>query len=134
MEIIIEFVLQFLIELFYQLLAEICCEFGTRWLSDSFKGRRVQNPFLAALGYFILGSSVGAISLLIVHSSLIHSSALRLVNLILVPLIAGLVMLLIGFLRQKKGQPLVRLDRFTYGFIFAFGMALVRFIYATKPA
>ena len=39
-------------------------------------------------------------------------------------------MVLVGRVRQKKGQNLVRLDRFGYAFVFAFAMALVRFIWA----
>jgi len=37
-------------------------------------------------------------------------------------------MAMIGKIRGKRGQNLVRLDRFGYAFIFAFLMALVRFI------
>jgi hypothetical protein len=39
-------------------------------------------------------------------------------------------MMLLGWFRLKKGQELVRLDRFGYAFVFAFAMALVRFIWA----
>ena len=42
----------------------------------------------------------------------------------------GLVMMMIGRARLKKGQSLVRLDQFGYAFTFAFAMALVRFIWA----
>jgi len=71
--------------------------------------------------------------LFIVRSTLIHSCALRVLNLFLTPLLAGLVMALIGLLRPRKGPYRVRLDGFGYGFIFAFGMALMRFLFGVRP-
>jgi hypothetical protein len=132
-EIIVEVILQFIFEILLQLLAEVFCELGLRPVTEMFKGRRVQNPWLASVGYLLVGAAVGGLSLLLFKSSMIHNSFLRIVNLVVTPILAGLVMVAIGHLREKRGQQLVRLDRFGYGFIFAFGMALVRFLYATKP-
>jgi hypothetical protein len=39
-------------------------------------------------------------------------------------------MMLVGKLRLKRGQNIVRLDQFGYAFVFAFAMALVRFTWA----
>jgi hypothetical protein len=46
------------------------------------------------------------------------------------PLLVGGGMMILGRLRESKGQQLVRLDRFGYAFVFAFSMALVRFFFA----
>ena len=134
MELFIEVVLQFVFEFFLQLLAEVFSEIGFHSLSQFFESRRIQNPWIASAGYFFLGAVVGGISLLIFKATLIHSPMMRVANLFLTPVLVGLAMVLIGWLRRKKGLELVRLDRFGYGFLFAFGMALVRFLYATKPA
>jgi hypothetical protein len=48
----------------------------------------------------------------------------------LVPALAGLTMAALGAWRQRRGQELIRLDRFAYAFIFAFVFSLVRFIWA----
>ena len=40
-------------------------------------------------------------------------------------------MMLIGKWKEGREKPLVRLDRFGYAFAFAFGMALVRFFFAS---
>ena len=133
MEFILEAILQIFYELVLQLLAEVFAEIGFQSLAEVFKQRRIQNPWLASVGYFLLGALAGGVSLLIFKSTMIHSPAIRMVNLFLTPILAGLVMVLIGYLRQKKGRGLVRLDRFGYGFLFAFGMALVRFLYASRP-
>ena len=37
-------------------------------------------------------------------------------------------MMLVGRLRDRRGSALVKLDRFGYAFIFAFAMAIVRFV------
>ena len=133
MEFILEAILQILYELVLQLLAEVFAEIGFQSLAEVFKQRRIQNPWLASIGYLLLGALAGGVSLLIFKSTMIHSPAIRMVNLFLTPILVGLVMVLIGYLRQKKGRGLVRLNRFGYGFLFAFGMALVRFLYASRP-
>jgi hypothetical protein len=46
------------------------------------------------------------------------------------PVIAGLVMSLIGSVLRKRDKNVVRIESFTYGFVFAFGMAAVRFFVA----
>ena len=51
------------------------------------------------------------------------------VSLSIAPLLAGLVMSAIGSIRRGRGMPVIRLDSFAYGFIFAFGMALIRFLF-----
>ena len=132
MEEIFEVVLQFIFELMLQLIFEVFSEMGLHSLDAVFE-RPVRHPWLASLGYFLLGAAAGGISLLAIRTSLIHHPSARLVNLFLTPVLAGLVMFSIGRWRQKQGRELVRLDRFGYGFLFAFGMALVRFLYATRP-
>ena len=72
----------------------------------------------------------GGLSLWIFPTSPIHEPLFRQINLIVTPVALGLVMMLIGKIRLKKGQDLVRLDQFGYAFVFAFAMALVRFIWA----
>ena len=134
MEFILEVILQCCFEFLLQLFTEVFCELGFQSFAEVFKDRRLQNPWLAGPGYFMLGAAAGGISLIIFKATLIHDSTIRVLNLFLTPVLAGLLMTLIGWWRRKKGQYLVRLDRFGYGFLFAFGMALVRFLYAAKPA
>lgn len=133
MEFFFEVILQFLFEFLLQLLMEVFTEAGFQSLSEVFKDRQVRNPWAAAFGYFLLGAALGGLSLLIFHKTMIRKPEIRMANLLITPFLMGLVMVLIGKLRRKKGYTLVRLDRFGYGFLFAFGMALVRFLYATRP-
>lgn len=54
----------------------------------------------------------------------------RLANLVLTPLAVGLCMSAMGAWRSKRGDALLRIDRFSYGYLFALTMALVRFQFA----
>ena len=88
---------------------------------------------LAGIGYAIVGALVGAMSLLIFPTSLVGSGRFRGASLIVTPLLVGSTMWLLGRWRRQQDKPSTRLATFWYGFIFAFLMALVRFLWA-RPA
>lgn len=128
MEFVFEFIFQIVGELFLQLLFEALVELGLHGAADTVK--RPKNPVLSAVGFAIWGAIAGGISLLFFPTSHIHDPALRIANLVLTPVALGFAMMLVGRIRSKKGQSLVRLDQFGYAFTFAFAMALVRFMWA----
>lgn len=123
--------LEFLIEIIGELLLQACIEFlgeiGLRSLAEPF--RKPPNPWLAALGYFIFGALAGGISLLVFPTHLV-AEELRLANLVLTPIVVGLLMAALGAWRARHGQIILRIDRFSYGFLFALSLALVRFGFA----
>ena len=129
MEFVFEVILQFLGELLLQALVEVFAELGYHSVADTLK--RPRKPALSIIGFTIWGAIAGGISLWIFPTSPIDDPLLRQLNLIATPAACGLVMMLVGKIRLKKGQDLVRLDRFGYAFVFAFAMALVRFIWAS---
>ena len=128
MEFIFELLLQFVGEFLLQVVFELVAELGFHSLADTFK--RPKNPFLSTIGFLIWGAIAGGLSLWVVSKSPISNPDLRRINILLTPLAAGVSMMLIGKLRDRKGQDLVRLDRFGYAFVFAFSMAIVRYIWA----
>jgi hypothetical protein len=128
MEVIFEILFQIFGEILLQLLFECLAELGLRSLADTLEKPR--NPVLSTVGFVIWGAIAGGLSLLIFPHSPIASLQLRQANLLITPIIVGGVMMLIGRQRNKRGQTLVRLDRFSYAFVFAFTMAVVRFIWA----
>lgn len=89
--------------------------------------RRPPNPWLAAIGYAILGAIAGGLSLLILPTLFVQSHSLQLMNVVLTPIAAGLAMMAIGAWRRRRDQEVIRLDKFAYGYLFALAMALVRF-------
>ena len=128
LEFLFEIIFQIVGEILLQACFELLAELGIHGLKDKF--RRPRNPVLSTLGFILWGAIAGAISLLIFPNSPIADPTLRQINLVATPVAVGLVMTMIGRLRQKKGQSTVRLDQFGYAFSFAFAMALVRFIWA----
>jgi hypothetical protein len=134
MEIIAEILLQivgwlfqFLGELLLQGIAELFAEFIGHSIKEPFRRPSPIHPWLAAIGYAFFGALAGAISLWLLPTLFITSHGLRLFNLFLTPLLAGLLMAWLGAWRQKRQQEIIRLDRFSYGFCFALAMAVVRF-------
>lgn len=131
MEIIFEIIFQFIAEIFLQIFAEGLFELGFHSLAEALGKKRSRNPILAAIGYLLWGGIIGAASLFIFPTLMIKSPAFRIINLIITPIIAGLFMSLMGSWRIKKGQDLLRIDSFIYGALFAFGLAIVRFLWET---
>jgi len=123
-------VLEFLAEIFLQVAVEWLAELGFRALRAPFKPARETSPEFAAVGYAIFGMAAGGLSLLVFPSSFVQSPVARIANLVLTPVVTGALMALLGGWRQRRGQDLIRLDRFAYGLLFAFAMAAVRFFFA----
>jgi hypothetical protein len=91
-------------------------------------GRRATSPWLLVLIYGALGVVVGGLSLLVFSNPFMHNPMASLANLVLSPIAGGLAMALLGAWRKKRGQQTIQMDTFAYGFVFAFVLALVRFI------
>lgn len=119
---------QFLGEIFLPVFIEMLAEMGFHRTAESFQ--RKPAPWLAFIGYAIFGAIAGAISLLFLPNLLIDSDRLQIVGLFAAPFTVGLIMVCVGMWRRRRGDDLVRLDRFAYSFIFAFMFGLIRFIYA----
>jgi hypothetical protein len=68
------------------------------------------------------------LSLWLFPALFIGNKTLRVLNLLLTPVTADALMATLGARRRRRIQKLIRLDRFSYGFLFALAMALVRFI------
>ncbi|WP_028600975.1 hypothetical protein [Ottowia thiooxydans] len=123
-----EFIFQIIGEILIQAIGEALFELGLHSLAEPF--RKPPNPWLAALGYALFGAAAGGISVALFPSHFVVGETLRLVNLVVTPVVVGLLMCLMGAWRAKRGQAVLRIDRFSYGFLFAFFLALVRFGFA----
>jgi len=135
MEIIAELLLQlfcFLLEIFGEVLLqglfELIAELGFQSLGEPFKRRGPVNPLLAAIGYLLYGAIAGGLSLLL-PKMFVVPNMWRLANLIVTPLICGYAMAALGRFRTRRGSEALRLDTFSYGYLFALGMAVVRYVW-----
>jgi hypothetical protein len=131
MEIIAELFLGFILEVLIPIVGEFSVEVLVYCLGEPFRARERRNAVLAGIGYYLIGLMLGGVSLLIFPQSFVRSERFHGINLLITPLVSGLVMGACGRWRARHGKTILRLDSFVYGFVFAFAMALVRFVYTT---
>lgn len=117
-------------ELLLQLLAEALAELGLEAIREAVRPSTPGRPFVAAIGYALLGALFAFLSLWPFPHSFAHHTWLRLANLVVAPPITGLAMVALGRLRVGRGQAELHLHRFGYGFLFALTFALVRFAFS----
>jgi hypothetical protein len=131
-EIIVQvlgWILQFFGELLVQLVLEAIAELIGHSIKEPFRRPRPVRPLFAAIGYLIFGAAAGGLSVWLVPDLFIKPGWLRVANLLLTPLAAGLIMEAIGSWRERKEKEVIRLETFAYGFCFAFAMAVVRYAF-----
>ena len=132
MEILFEillWILQFFAELLLQVVFQALLELGIHAAKEPFRLPN-PNPTIAAIGYLIFGAIAGVISIWAFPSHFITSNAGRIANVFATPFAAGFVTLLFGAWRRWRGDELLRVDRFAYGFLFALAMTVVRLFFA----
>lgn len=122
--------LDILVEVFLQLVAESVVALIDRWFRNLFTESNVRSPIAAATGYFFLGLVFGVLSIFVVPHPLVRPSKIHGISLLISPLITGLIMSQIGVWIRKREFRAARIESFAYGFIFAFGIAIVRFLWS----
>lgn len=149
MEILIEIIVELFLELVLNLFFEGLTEVGGHKLkkvrqksrdSKAEKARKAgkaepaelepMNEETAIVVYTTLGLVLGFLSLIFFPNSFIKNETARLVYLFAGPITAGLIMSLVGRFRDSKGQEPIRLDKFVYGFLFAFALTGLRHLLA----
>lgn len=127
-----EFILELLFEIFGQFILQFLFEAlsaaGLHLFRKS-SDTAPTSPWLAVAGYVILGAVCGALSLWLFPGFFIKSYLGRAISLVVTPILAGAAMALMGAWRRKRGQELLRLDKFAYAYVFALAMAVVRFCF-----
>jgi hypothetical protein len=131
MEALFELVLELLCEGGLQLLAHLFGDLGANVVA-SYRRRGKPRAWISAIGHLLFGAAMGGLSLLVFRHSFAHSEVMRLVALIGSPLLAGCFSMLLGTRRRDAGRDWVAFETFTYGVLFAFAFALVRYL-ATAP-
>jgi hypothetical protein len=118
-----------LLDIAGQIVFEIVSALGWESVKHEVRRERESTPVLAAMGHFLMGVAAGILSLLIVGWRLTSQSPLPGLSLVLSPVGTGLAMQWIGKFLHDHGMVRPSLFSFRAGAIFAFGMALVRFVY-----
>ena len=115
--------------LFEYLLAGIC-DLLLRAVKAVFKTEELPSAWLAALGYVLLGLVIGGLNLIWFPVRLTRRSRIPGASLIASPLMTGLMMSWTGSFLRRRNERVTRIESFGYGCAFAFGVALIRFLWA----
>jgi hypothetical protein len=121
---------ELLLEAVLYIIAEILGELSLRALSRLPWTREPFNAIVTLIMYLGVGVVIGFISILIFPKAFVRSSQLHGISLFVTPVLGGFVMSFISWVRVR-GDFLVRLETFACGFVFAFGMALIRLLFTT---
>jgi hypothetical protein len=122
---------ELLVEVVFQVAGEAFIALIIRSIRNVFGESKAISPVLAALGYLLLGVVCGVVSVLLFPHPLIHPSKIHGISLLISPVVTGLIMLQMGLVRRRKGKDTVRIESFGYGFTFALGVALIRFLFVS---
>jgi len=119
----IEFVFEVLLQLVFEVLELV-------FSSGVGKSKRVQLPlWLSIIVYAGFGVLAGFISVLIFPQAFLHGSIARIANLVVTPLLMGVLAGMFAAWRSS-GQQGVFLHRFASAYAFALSLALFRFFAA----
>ena len=122
-------VFQFLLEILLQVAAEFIGELGLRGLREMFRPSRPTKPWLASIGYSLMGLLIGWLSLLIWPLRFARSTPTRLLSLAFAPLGSAAVLWIILTLIKRPSLPHERRQRLWLAYAFGLAFALVRFTY-----
>jgi hypothetical protein len=121
-------VAELLFEVLFQVAVEAVVALVVRSIRNVFDETNAINPILATIGYLLLGSAFGIASLRLFPHPFFQPSKFHGISLVISPVITGLVMSQTGIMLRRKGKQAVRIESFGYGFTFALGLAIIRFI------
>jgi hypothetical protein len=126
MEELLVVILQFIVEVGFEVLANLPLE----WVPE--RATRGRAP--AMLGWLFVGGCVGWLSTLVLRHTMIHLPALRLLNIVIAPVVSGLVASAWGDLRERRGRRrrASHDHHFWRSFAFTLGLVLMRFAYAAR--
>lgn len=117
------------LEIFLEVAATVLFDLAVRAIDKVFDTLRSANPVVASIAYTIYGALAGGLSVFVFPHPLVHPSRFHGINLLVSPVVTGFVMSLFGSLLRRQGAKVTGIESFGYGFAFAFGMALIRFLF-----
>ena len=125
-ELIAELVLEPLLEIAAAELLALLSRIARRFFFTAIRA----NPFVTFALLALSGVSAGYLSLLLFPHPLVAPSRFHGISLLISPVLTGLALSEIGRWLVRRGRRPIAIESFRYGFVFAFGMALVRLLLA----
>ncbi|HEU4834550.1 MAG TPA: hypothetical protein VFS90_09055 [Pyrinomonadaceae bacterium] len=124
-----EFLFEILLEFVLPLIAEIFADAALHNVNRIVSKHETARVVLTAIMYFGVGLLAGFFSLLIFPKAFARSSTLPGMSLVITPVLGGILLSFIAWLRVRTPDWTIRLETFAYGFLFAFAMTLVRLLF-----
>lgn len=121
---------QIIFELILELAGEALADVTSRAVGEVYEPRAFADPMWAVGGYAVLGAIAGGISLLAFPHPFFRASRIHGISMLISPIITGGVMAMVGWTLRRHGKEPTRIESFGYGFAFALGMSVVRFLFA----
>ena len=101
-------------------------------LREPWRRRGEANLFLAGLGVLISGAAAGVLTSFLLPMRIVRPGPIPGLSLLFSPLISGLVMERYGQWRETRREERSFIATFWGGALFAFSMALVRFLWVGR--
>jgi len=128
MSLLLEGVAWILVELLFQVLAEVLATLGFESVAQSVGARKKHHPLLAGLGCLLLGATFGFLLTLFYPHHTAPSAATRTVAMIIFPLAIGTIAAMLGSRAEAAGRQRPALATFWGGLLFAAGASITRFL------
>ena len=119
-------------EAFLPIASELLFEVGLESMGEALRRRRHVHPVVAGIGIALWGALAGAVLSLIWPARILQPVLLQGASLVVSPLISGAVMHEYGQWRDRRREPRSHLATFWGGALFAFSVALVRFLWVGR--
>jgi LytS/YehU family sensor histidine kinase len=128
MEDLIGVLLEIFGEVLFQVVSEILIDVFSRGVPAKIQERQSIHPIPAGIMYLLVGAIAGGLSVAIFPHRIAPPNRFHGISLLISPVATGLIMSQVGRWIRRAGKKSVQIESFAYGFAFAFGMALVRFV------
>ena len=124
MDALLELIFEFIVEFVFQILAEL----GFEAVGEFFRRRPVLRAIVALIFIPLLGTLIGLFLSNMIPERILPKPSVPGISLFVSPLIAGLLMKLFGDWRRSQGHEPTMIATFWGGALFAFSMALMRWL------
>ena len=124
LDALLELLFEFIFELVFQMLAEL----GFETVAKVFRRRPVIRIVTALIFIPLLGALIGLFLSNMIPHRILSKLSLPGISLFVSPLIAGLLMKLFGDWRRSQGHEPTMIATFWEGALFAFSLALMRWL------
>ncbi len=124
LDALLELIFEFIVEFLFQIVIDV----GFECFAENFRKHRSLPPLLAWIVIPLVGGLVGFFGSNMFPQRIFRGHEVPGISLLLAPLCTGMVMKLFGDWRRRNGRQPTTLATFWGGALFAFSMALVRWL------